>query len=189
MRLRKILPMSLASLTYLHEHAESSFKEISETWWHMLNIKRIRSIRITDLFHYLFQQRFVRSLHKKNTALSIKLFRLGAGALLNVLLLLKITKIIILEKTKFRELKDYRSNSGLCELAHKWCAPAQHQPPKTGIWPCIYSACVYYMSKGRQGKNGASSFSGVFLEVAQKGIPIEMTLCCPLCTQKTSFLS
>lgn len=187
MRRRIILWMSLESLAYLHEHAESSFKEISETWWHMLNIKRIRSFRITDLFHYLFQQRFVRSLHKNNTALSINLFRLGDSALLNILLLLKLTKITILERTPFRELKDYWSSSGLCDLAHKWCASAQHQPPKTGIWPHIYSACVYYMSKGRQGKNVASSFSGIFLEVAQKGTAIGMTLCCPSCTQKTSF--
>lgn len=65
--LGKIVQMSLGSLIYLHEHAESSFKEISEAWWHMLDINRIRSIRITDLLHHLFQQWFVRSLRKKRT--------------------------------------------------------------------------------------------------------------------------
>lgn len=35
--------------------------------------------------------------------------------------------------------------------------------------------CVYYVSKGRQGRKGASSFSGIFLEVVQKGIALGMT--------------
>lgn len=104
--LGKIIQMSLGSLIYLHEHAESSFKEISEAWWHMLNINRIRSIRITDLFHHLFQQWFVRSLHKKNNTPWVKLFTLDARAvsLLNFSFPLKETEIFIIERKSLTDV-------------------------------------------------------------------------------------
>lgn len=137
--LRKILQMSLGRLVYLHEHAESSFKEISEAWWNMLNINRIRPIRITDLLHYLFQQRFVRSLHKENNTLWVNLFRLSATTILNILFLLKVTEIIIPEMKAFREVVIHQHSIRQKRLEEGHSFTLLH---------------VYYISKERQGRKG-----------------------------------
>lgn len=58
--------MTSSGLLYLHEHAKSSFKEISEARGHMFDINRIWPFGIKYFLHDLLQQRPVGCLERQN---------------------------------------------------------------------------------------------------------------------------
>lgn len=61
-------------VTYLHEHAESGFKEISKAWGCMFNVNGIWLLRIKYFLHNLLQQWFVGCLERQNIELWAKAF-------------------------------------------------------------------------------------------------------------------
>lgn len=161
------LQKSLRSLVYLHEHAESSFKEIGEAWWHVLNINRIGSIRIIYIFHYLFQQWFVRSLHKKNNKSCVTCF-----------ISIKGNKVIILERKPFRKFKK------IIEPAVDFVTLTANGVYQQSIkLKRQEDGHTFTLPHGRHERKWASGFSGIFLQVLQHGTATGLTLCCPSRTQ------